>query len=1665
MQRLQRKRVIDQLRRAVPAGFTCRAAAALALLCLCTAVPARAQVADSLIPIVNRADVHYQSRNLVPDSTWDEALVWLRLRIRNSNLKLTQTADRSLVTTGDTIGYTFVAENTGTGASQLAVLADTLPASVRLLAGSVRRDGTALAEEGYSLTPLTDGRQVLRVPLGALAAAARSTVTFRTLVVADSTVSKISNRGWLADGEALVTSNQVEVDVDFPNIGLEIRILGRSVIYVGDSVVFELKYKNISDVRAENAELTNFLPAEMSFIAASPRPSRTSREPPMGVGSPGSANIISGNLPEPSAPPGATTEADWMSWQLGTLQPGQEGIAYIHARLTRLPEGGGSELENHATLSIGVAGYSVVVAAMLAPVTTQDPTGGSLALSKKAGLLEVGLGEAVPFTLEVENTGPIPLHDLVVRDRLPAGLQLVGKGVQGADSVRSVDGEARFYLPGPLAPGARHLVRYTAVAVSAPGEAVVNRAVAEAAFGRVVSDTAIAWVRVRRGPALPSRTVIGKVWVDQNDNGRQDPGEPGLAGVDIWTTDGQIIRTDREGRFSLQNLEPGRYTLRLDMLGLDSRYEVVTRGGAVQDVRLDGWTMGRADFRLVPRRVVVDYHASPPAEVLGVALKAADADLLRSQVVRIPMARDSVSRTAERGRALISGPAIEFTSPGDGSVVGSSLTYIGVKGEAGRPVALLRGDSLVREGTIRPDGIFDFIAIPLEPGRNLFRVRTINSWGQERWDSIAVHRSGAPAAFEVVQGPRSFRAESPEIDTLHLRVLDEWGVPVVTEPMVAVEGRGVTVAATDADRNSVGVQIRADRAGWIRVPVRGGERVGKASLVFGAGKANTELALEVLTPVRPLFATMAGRIGIGGAEDGSFASITARGALDEATSLTLNYDTRRGDREGAAFGRGYDPLGESIHPVIGDGSERRVISGSTNTFSARVERRLDWVAFGDVRTEGFSGRGRLTTYDRALTGVSTRIVRGPVAWHGFGSATRQLFGEVQLRGDGSSGPYRLGGRVRPGTDLVAIELRASDNSARVLSRTELQRYVDYQIDYQTGEILLSRLLPAADAQGNAYFVVATVERLDSDERHWTGGVRVEVDAASALGLEAVDSLAVSVFGIHDGGAMVPGGAGQVGSSLLGGEVNARFGRARVGLELLQASADSTGLAGRAAVEWSPWKDRALLRGEWMGVGSGFSSQQQSRLRSGVEEVRLGGEFRVHESLRLKLDYDRQSFRDYGVERRSSQARVEHTRGERTLSMDGGLIEEVREGAVTMNSILTRLNARLSQDLTIWAENRQALNASQATGGGSQFGVGASIRVLDQLRVEGQHRRIDAAEPYSVSSIALNLQPWQGGQLRGGLESATGASADRGLSLGWNQQLTLPAGWSLASQLERRIGLGDLTLADPLRALPFPQIERDRLSAGLGVHWRGRAGERTFSARGEYYDGDLRSGYRFEAQGDASVGKDIALLARHDWLLSEQRNGTVVNSDRRDHSLLGVAFRPTGSNTLNALAKLEWRRTVRPDGGAGPALAGDNARLIGSADLVWVPNEQGSMTLRYAVRGSSYTNEMLGKQAIRSSSHFFGSSIEHRVRGPVAGRVDSRLLHVSTTGDSRWSLAPAVVVDFAEVEVEGGYRFGNLRDIDFAGRGGLGFFASLGVRLTETSVKSAAGFWRGRVGRE
>ena len=62
-------------------------------------------------------------------------------------------------------------------------------------------------------------------------------------------------------------------------------------------------------------------------------------------------------------------------------------------------------------------------------------------------------------------------------------------------------------------------------------------------------------------------------------------------------------------------------------------------------------------------------------------------------------------------------------------------------------------------------------------------------------------------------------------------------------------------------------------------------------------------------------------------------------------------------------------------------------------------------------------------------------------------------------------------------------------------------------------------------------------------------------------------------------------------------------------------------------------------------------------------------------------------------------------------------------------------------------------------------------------------------------------------------------------------------------------------------------------------------------------------------------------------------------------------------------------------------------------------------------------------------------------------------------------AQGVLVPIDGFEAQFGYRFGDLRDPDFAANGGPGVFATFSVRITETVFPTSADFWRPRFGQK
>ena len=1737
----------------------------------------------------------------------------LNVPVGTLTITVTKQVDRASAAAGDVLTYTLGYAAAGGGAATSAQLADTVPAGTSYLPGTLRLNGAPLTDatgdDAGELLPVGSG--VVAVDLGALASGAAGTATFQVRVN-PGPVGTVSNRSYAiwSGGATSDTaySGAVQTSIVIPQLTLSKQLMGPSQAQVGQQVRYSLRYGNAAGAApVAAAVLSDTLPAGLDYVSAVP------------------AAAVAGSV---------------LSWPVGALAPGDSGVVDLVLSVNAAIRDT-VWVRNVGTLAAGSGAATAQSAA--AQLALVGPSSAAVGLDLTANVLDAAIGDVIPYTLVVRNPGIVPLDSIRITSTLPAGGNYAKGSAIGADSVQASGSSLLLLSAAPLAPGAARTLHFAVALASAPGTVAETRAVAVARAGALapVSPEAIAWVQVRRAWPMETRAAIGKVWLDVSGRGTQQAGDSGLAGIDIWTEDGQVATTDATGKFSFSSLRPGRHVFRLDPRTLPAGYHVA--GEELQAVEASGWTTPNVDFRLSREAASVGADGSAPRGVDREAALAVAADSEAAPVVtdgraligfrfsatRLPQSHaalspargaqvryevsvkkgallpldamiefspvadsalvfvgdsqftrytwldnvaiplpadaprtdyrivawsseraDSAGATLRVGRSrrafrvavrnhspagdalkwtpvalrrvavcdsapsgqmldvlrghvpagwpsvatavpegwepvavrvtvrparqqrhqvglaalLATGPSVRIFAPGDGVVLATNRVYVGVKGEAGAPLVLYDGATRVDSVQVRLDGVYDFVALPLTRGPHLLRARMTSSWGGESWDSIALHVTGLPARFAADQGPIALVADGHTLATARVRVLDAWGVPVVQPAYVTLRATGAQPMGRDMDPSSVGLQQLTDSAGWLLVTLQPGRTVSQGQLELRSGNAKATLPLEILPELRPLTVMGSGMVGVGASPD-AYGAVTARGQLDARTSVTLGLDSRRLDDGQGVFARSADPLNESQYPILGDASHIETRTASRDWFSARVERGFDWAAYGDLSGTAFGAGLMLSQYRRALTGVAAQVRTGAVTWSGFGSLTSQALQQLQVRGAGVSGPYTLASGMLPGTEQLRIETRDVLNPERVVTTQALTRFVDYEIDYTSGVVLFKQPIPAADADGNPLFIMASFEATSGAEERLVAGGRAALDVRRLAEGVRLDSLRI-------GFTAVSAAQDSNGYQLVGGDARAfRVGALDVSGEVAYAThGDSAGFGAVGRGTFTALRGALTLGATVMRVDREFANPANVALQPGLTELTVKSAWRVA-GTEIRAEHSSQDFEVQGMSRAHSRVGVVQTLRPNLL-LDAGVASDQVSGGLGGGlgwSDATTAGLKTSWAMTssakLWAEGQRHLSLDGQELAPDFWGFGGAYQVMHGVALEAAHHfvtRPDSATRYSTSSlgvratVARGTEAWGNYQLAGGANGATNAAV-----VGLRNRLEFAPGVAMNLMFERRIGVSSAALTDPVRALPFTQPEDDYWSASAGLELLPADRPYRVSARAEYKDGTLQSSRIVTLAGDVALNQSLAFLTRQQ-ISQNELPGTPRASQLS--SLWGLAFRPTKSNRLNMLAKMQWTDVENPIGGGVLVSQGAEQRAIGAAELMWTPTRAVELGARYAMRRTqadrSYADST--SQTLVAWADYVGGRMSVALTPWLRMQGDGRVVLDRSSGVSRWDGAPALAFrPVPGLELATGYRFGNLSDPDFSVRGGHGAFLTLSATITEKLFPTAAEFWRAR----
>jgi uncharacterized repeat protein (TIGR01451 family) len=224
---------------------------------------------------------------------------------------------------------------------------------------------------------------------------------------------------------------------------------------------------------------------------------------------------------------------------------------------------------------------------------------GSIQISKTTPLLNVVRGQLVPYVITYKNVTDVPLFDVSIVDRIPAGFRYVAGSarIDGKPVEPAVAGRELIWSDLAVDRQETHeLLVILAVGAGVSEGEFVNRVQAvHMLTGSALSNEASATVRVVPDPTFDCTDVTGKVFNDANRNGLQDQGEMGLAGVRVVSARGLNAITDAYGRFHItcavvpREGRGSNFVLKLDDRTLPSGFRSSTN-----QVRVERATRGKA---------------------------------------------------------------------------------------------------------------------------------------------------------------------------------------------------------------------------------------------------------------------------------------------------------------------------------------------------------------------------------------------------------------------------------------------------------------------------------------------------------------------------------------------------------------------------------------------------------------------------------------------------------------------------------------------------------------------------------------------------------------------------------------------------------------------------------------------------------------------------------------------------------------------------------------------------------------------------------------------------------------------------------------------------------------------------------------------------------------
>ena len=760
-------------------------------------------------------------------------------------------------------------------------------------------------------------------------------------------------------------------------------------------------------------------------------------------------------------------------------------------------------------------------------------------ITKQVNKQIASIGEMLSYTITIHNDESFSVPNMQIDDFMPYGLKLIEDSATINKSkitpTPSKDGKHLYFdIPNLLAKSKTEIVFYAQVTAGILDKKVVNHAVVHEKYcspttstvhkkGQKIdvfnakdilknnsciftSNVAEASTSIKEELTRETGIIVGQIYecpYVNNKNGH------GIKDVRLYMENGTYVTSDTKGKYHIEGVKTGTHILQVDVDMLPNGYELKNN---VKNARHAGRdfsqfiSMGRGALKRV------DFCLSRKANSGIVDITNNNTNTYNyakpTSVAKMP------NYNATHIRSMAGKTAILW--PPKGFIPSIPSTRIAVVyDKANKAEVWLNGikTSMLNFDHKKTDAnsttvIDTYKGIDLLDNTNTIEIKIINE--QKRVIKTltrTIHVSNAPAKVEYIKKNSFVVADGKHSPVIAVRFTDTDGYPLRSGTIgtFSIDAPYRSQVATDQmQQNSLSSgkeQYTIDSKGIAYIKLQATTKSGVASLHFKIrGRDEVIRAWIKPKPRKWIMVGFAeGTVGyntLKGHEESLSAigakeklvkkgrvSFFAKGQIKGEWLLTMAYDTGKDTKNTKLFDE-IDP--NKYYTLYNDGSNQKYEASSRKKLFLKIEKERFSALLGDLNTD--MTVTELSKYSRRLTGVKTEYHDDNIDASAFGSQTESIFVKDEIRGDGTSGFYYLKNRpIIVNSESINIQVRDRYKNQDVINTKTLQRFKDYEIDYDRGTIYFKEPIYGSDADFNPRFIVVDYEIDGGGSKHYAYG--------------------------------------------------------------------------------------------------------------------------------------------------------------------------------------------------------------------------------------------------------------------------------------------------------------------------------------------------------------------------------------------------------------------------------------------------------------------------------------------------------------------------------------------------------------------------------------------------